>query len=72
MLITKEPESEKKVQFRIRMSESIFNEITEYCQWAGIRVRDYFIEQSCKFIFSNDATWKAYKQQQNASEKEKD
>ncbi|MBA2651705.1 MAG: hypothetical protein H0U73_05510 [Tatlockia sp.] len=68
MLITREPGPEKKIQFRMRMNESIFNEITEYCQWAGIRVRDYFIEQSCKFIFSNDKDWKLYKDQQESKQ----
>ncbi|MDI1352056.1 MAG: hypothetical protein PSV35_04690 [bacterium] len=54
MLITKDPGSESKVQFRIRMNEAIYKEIDEYCQWAGIRVRDYFIEKSCHYIFKND------------------
>lgn len=61
MLITKEPGAEKKIQFRIRMNEPIYNEITAYCEWAGIRFRDYFIEQACKHIFAHDEEWKAYK-----------
>ncbi|KTD30581.1 MULTISPECIES: hypothetical protein [Legionella] len=70
MLITREP-SDKKIQFRLRMNESVFNEITDYCQWAGIRVRDYFIEQACRHIFINDTEWINHKQQrQNQSEKE--
>lgn len=62
MLITSEP-TDKKIQFRLRINEAIFNEISEYCQWAEIRVRDYFIEQACKYIFNNDQDWKKYKQQ---------
>ncbi|MBA2657859.1 MAG: hypothetical protein H0U70_12895 [Tatlockia sp.] len=65
MLIMREPGPEKKIQFRMRMNEALFNEITEYCQWAGIRVRDFFIEQSCRYIFKNDADWKLYKAQQS-------
>jgi hypothetical protein len=61
MLISREP-TEKKVQFRLRMSESVYDEIAEYCHWAGIRVRDYFIEQACKHIFAHDADWKEFKQ----------
>lgn len=64
MLIPKEPGPEKKIQFRIRMSESVLNEISEYCQWTGIRVRDYFIEQACKFIFNNDEDWQKFKANQ--------
>ncbi|MBA2657836.1 MAG: hypothetical protein H0U70_12780 [Tatlockia sp.] len=72
MLITKEPGPEKKIQFRLRMNESVFNEITEYCQWAGIGVRDFFIEQSCKYIFNNDKDWKLYKEQQTSKDQEQD
>jgi hypothetical protein len=70
MLIAREPGPDKKIQFRIRMNEAIYNEITEYCQWAGIRVRDYFIEQSCKYIFNNDAEWKRHKDQQKSASQE--
>jgi len=62
MLIAREPGAEKKTQFRIRMSQAVYDEISEYCQWAGIRFKDYFIEQSCKYIFSNDNDWKTYKE----------
>lgn len=61
MLIQKECKSEKKVQCRIRISESLFEEITAYCNWAEIKFRDYFIEQCCKYIFAQDEEWKAYK-----------
>ena len=36
------------------MNESVYKEIDEYCQWAVIRVRDYFIEKACQHIFKND------------------
>lgn len=61
MLITREPGAENKIQFRIRMTESVYREIDEYCQWAGIRVRDYFIEKACQYIFKNDEDWLEYK-----------
>ncbi|WP_232003924.1 hypothetical protein [Legionella jordanis] len=52
------------------MNESIYKEIAAYCHWAGISVKDYFIEQSCKFIFDNDSEWKMYKEQQKAEGKD--
>lgn len=61
MLIMREPGAENKIQFRIRMVESVYAEIDEYCQWAGIRVRDYFIEKACQHIFKNDEEWINYK-----------
>lgn len=61
MLIMRDPGSENKIQFRMRMKESIYKEIDEYCQWAGIRVRDYFIEKACQHIFKNDEDWLNFK-----------
>lgn len=60
MLIMREPGSENKIQFRIRMTESTYKEIDEYCKWANIRVRDYFIEKACQYIFKSDADWLNY------------
>ncbi|HCA89778.1 MAG: hypothetical protein CMF38_07570 [Legionellaceae bacterium] len=65
MLITKEPKAQKKIQFRIRMNEAVYHEISAYCEWAGIKYRDYFIEQACQHIFTHDGEWKTYKKQQN-------
>lgn len=61
MLIMREPGSENKIQFRMRMTESVYKEIDEYCQWAGIRVRDYFIEKACQHIFKHDEEWINFK-----------
>ncbi|HCA89747.1 MAG: hypothetical protein CMF38_01640 [Legionellaceae bacterium] len=57
MLIKKEPHAEKKLQFRVRMNQKVYDEITSYCDWAGIKLRDYFIEQACRHIFSHDKDW---------------
>lgn len=67
MLITKEPGIEKKIQFRLRLTESVYKEIDEYCQWAGIRVRDYFIEKACQYIFNQDEDWKKFKENRDQS-----
>lgn len=68
MLIMREPGSENKIQFRIRMNESVYKEIDDYCLWAGIRTRDYFIEKACQHIFQNDDEWKSYKKNKDNSE----
>lgn len=67
MLITREPGSESKIQFRMRMTESVYKEIDDYCQWAGIRVRDYFIEKACQHIFKNDHDWIKFKEEKENS-----
>ena len=61
MLITREPLSQKKLQFRIRMNIKTHEELMQYCQWAGISYRDFFIEQACEYIFKTDDDWKAHK-----------
>jgi len=69
MLITRDPGSEDKTQFRIRMNERMYKEIDEYCQWAGIRIRDYFIEKSCQYIFAHDENWIKFKLSKNGDGK---
>lgn len=62
MLICPEKE-EDKIQFRIRIKASIFKEIEDYCEWAGIQYKDYFIQRACQYIFANDESWIKYKNQ---------
>ena len=61
-------ESKEKTQFRVRMGEDTFKEIENYCHWAGIKTKDYFIERACQFIFSNDKDWKNFKNTLNEAD----
>jgi|GEM_PF-1118348 len=65
MLILPE-ETAKKIQVRVRISENIMQEIKEYCDWSGIKTKDYFIEQACKHIFAHDEEWKEHKSRKKA------
>lgn len=60
MLIMPE-ESANKTQFRLRIGAETYKEIEQYCEWAGIKTKDYFIERACQYIFSNDKEWKKHK-----------
>jgi hypothetical protein len=60
MLIMPQPNDEK-TQLRVRISNTVLNEVEQYCEWADIKYRDYFIEQACKYIFNSDNDWKEYK-----------
>lgn len=60
-IISKPEYDENKLPWRIRLRESICKEIEEYCEWAGITYRDYFLEQACAHIFNIDAEWREYK-----------
>lgn len=57
MLIKSQKAPQLKKQFRIRLTEDVVTEIDAYCRWAGILYRDYFIEQACKYIFTQDKDW---------------
>lgn len=61
MLISAELPTKTKVQFRVRLTESVIKEIDAYCQWAGIRFRDYFIEKACMHIFKQDTEWLGFR-----------
>ncbi|STX52737.1 Uncharacterised protein [Legionella busanensis] len=68
MLIVPEPATQKKIAFRIRMNIKTHEEIMEYCQWAGITYRDFFIEEACKYILAHDKKWNTYKQNKGSLE----
>lgn len=59
-LIEQQKPNEEKASWRIRLRESVAAEIDAYCQWAGIKYRDYFIEQACMHVFRNDREWIEY------------
>lgn len=70
MLIMPQP-NEEKTQLRIRISDTVLKEIEEYCRWADIKYKDYFIEQACKYIFTTDSDWKKYKDQAKKKSKQR-
>ncbi|STY28298.1 Uncharacterised protein [Legionella wadsworthii] len=67
MLISPEKEDDK-IQFRIRLHASVVKEIEDYCNWAGIQYKDYFIQRACQYIFTHDEEWMNYKKQKEAGE----
>ncbi|WP_058534504.1 hypothetical protein [Legionella saoudiensis] len=64
MLIFKEKEDDK-IQFRIRMNAATLKQIEDYCKWAGIQYKDYFIQRACEYIFTHDEEWINFKNQSN-------
>lgn len=59
-LIKPKPLDEDKTQFRVRLKSNICQEIQQYCEWSGIKYRDYFIEQACTYVFSQDKEWQKH------------
>ncbi|CDZ76797.1 hypothetical protein BN59_01073 [Legionella massiliensis] len=60
MLIYQEKENDK-IQLRIRLHTSVLKEIEDYCSWAKISYKDYFIQRACEYIFTHDEDWINYK-----------
>ena len=52
----------KKTKLKAKeINSEVYNEMIEYCEWAGLNDQAYFIEESAKNIFKNDADWKKFK-----------
>ena len=62
MLIYPEKE-ENKIKFRVRIRASVYKEIEDYCEWANIPYKDFFIKKACQYIFSNVEEWIHFKNQ---------
>lgn len=60
-LIEPERTNETKEAWRVRLYESVTAEILAYCEWAGIRYKDTFIQKACLHVFNEDKEWQAYK-----------
>lgn len=56
------PESKKleKVQLRFRVSQDLLEQITAYCEWAGIKKRDHLFEHAVLYVLQHDAEWQEH------------
>ncbi|MFC4892261.1 hypothetical protein ACFPDQ_04280 [Pseudofrancisella aestuarii] len=54
---------EEKIPLRIRLRESVFDEVTAYMKWAKIKYKDHFIEEACRYVLSLDKNWQKYKKE---------
>lgn len=73
MPLIKGKNKEEKVPLRIRLNESVFNEMIAYMKWAEIKYKDHFIEEACRYVLSLDKKWQKYKKEnyeENLSDKE--
>jgi len=43
------------------IESSIYKEINDYCNWAGIDDISFFIEDAAKYVFKSDSDWKKHK-----------
>lgn len=46
-----------KEQIRINIEKELIEHMEAYCQWAGIKKIDEFIEQAAQFILKKDKDW---------------
>ncbi|MFC4892259.1 hypothetical protein ACFPDQ_04270 [Pseudofrancisella aestuarii] len=57
---------EEKIPLRIRLSESVLNEMIEYMKWAEIKYKDHFIEEACRHVLKSDKKWLSFKSEELA------
>ncbi len=50
------PENNKKV-LRVTLSQTTVDHMKKYCESAGIKKKDYFIEECIKYVLKNDPHW---------------
>ncbi|CAM4430451.1 MAG: hypothetical protein LEGION0398_MBIBDBAK_01343 [Legionellaceae bacterium] len=53
----------KKTPVRLTLTQDIYDEIKAYCDWAGIKKIEEFIEEAAKFVFTKDNEWKKIKKE---------
>lgn len=46
---------------KVEISESLFNEVTAYCEWVGIETFDDVVRQSLEYVLSCDKAWQQEK-----------
>ena len=47
----------KKMQLRIAIDETIFEEVKSYCQWLQIDKCEEFFEKSASYVLNRDKDW---------------
>ena len=51
-----------KTKLKVKEIDSeVYKEMSDYCEWSGVKDHAYFIEESAKQIFKIDSDWKKYK-----------
>lgn len=67
MPIIKAKEKTTKEQIRLSIEKNIFEEIRQYCEWAGVQKADDFFEQAAQYILSKDKDWLLHISQKNTA-----
>ena len=49
-----------KEQLRVTLDKDMIQKIEQYCQWAGLKKIDDFVEQAADFVFKKDKEWLKY------------
>lgn len=65
-LIKPKPEG-KKITFKVSMNSSTVNEIKQYCDFAGFKNNDEFLEEAATHILSKDKNFKEWRESKEKS-----
>jgi hypothetical protein len=56
------PQTKTKLNGK-EISTFVFNEIEQYCDWAGVKDIGVFIEEAALLVFKSDKDWKKHLKQ---------
>ena len=55
--IIKPPKNNKKA-IRVLLPQQVITDMKKYCESAGIKKKDYFIEECIKYVLQTDSYWR--------------
>lgn len=58
MPLLKPTEKIEKTQLRIAVDKNLLEQMKQYCDWAGIKKVDDFVEQAALLVFAKDKDWR--------------
>lgn len=61
MALIEKKQKTEKADVRIKINQSIKNEVEAYCSWAGIEGLNHFFSEAAKVVLSKDKDWRQYK-----------
>lgn len=55
------PNNDELLQRRYRFSKSLLDEINDYCEWAGVKNDNQFLEEAAMYVLKKDRDWQKAK-----------
>ena len=66
MSLIKPKSEDKKITFKVSINSSIAEEMKKYCEFAGFKSHDDFLEEAVNHILAKDKAFKKWQEQKTA------